>query len=515
MLRHTLAIPARPKLFDETNSMRSVYQTVRQQILDENFTEVLIEWIQETEGPDATHRFGNPDTSLNPLASNTRQLTTPGLYGKTPDVRYPESARELLGPGGHFERAGVWTRAQTLQYYTVGQGVYFRNPMVIAHRLTGEPVLVDRIVSPRDIVVFVDEANPSEPVAVWELRLRQVDKKPKWCFDVWDIENKEEPSFSVKEVNYGGEITEDVTSNVVPDYDGWVWKTPEGIPFLPWVVYRAVDSGDFWPEYRRGMHQGTLRACTHWTYTSRSALFATGEHHLVVGVNPDSIPATVKRGDWNNQQESTPQRSMAVTPGMITFLQPNDGESTTFHSIGPGVNLPNLSAFANMYHMQMAVVDGLNPTDATRKSANPTSGAALEISSESRRAYSMQVEPLFRRADSEYIRKVADMFRAAGVDYGDTSEVSVTYHQISLTPTEREDLRADLEWQVTQGQISPAEAYMKLNPGVSREAAVKAVVAARVETATIDQMVSDQLAALGIEVEDPDAQDDTTNREDT
>lgn len=495
----------RPVLYDDWNNERSQYQTARMALLDEDFDELLLKWIAENAGEGATHRGGIPDTAMNPIASNTRQLVTPGLYGRPPKLTYSEAAEPLLGVNGHFERAGVWPRSQTLQYYTVGMGIYFRFCNLVDQGRGTE--VIDRLVSPADVVVFTREGNPMDPYAIWHLRcrkLRNPDGKYStvWVWDQYDIEDLKAPRFTVTRADRQGKPAENLTSAFYPDGVEYDWVDPDGFAFLPWTVYRATDGGQFWPHHRRGMHRGTLRACEHWTYTSRSALFATGEHVFIGGVDPEGLPGTkVKRGDDGIQQSATPQVSMEVTPGMVTFLPTKQGEQITSIQIGPGVNLPNLASFSNMYQMILAVNDGLHPTDATRQSANPTSGAALEISSESRRAYGQQIEPFFLRSDKEFIQKIAWMFaRLKTPVHYPVDDVSITYQTLPLSPTERDDLRKDLEWQEAQGMISPVDMYQTLNPGCTREQARKAVVDARIETAKIDAEVQ---AATGIQPVDP------------
>lgn len=487
----------RPTLYDDHNDARHKYMCARTALLDEDFDELMLKWIAENAGEGATQRGGIPDTAMNPIASNTRQLVTPGLYGRAPKLTYPDAAEGLLGVDGYLERSGFWPRAQTLQYYTVGMGIWFRFVNLVDEGRGTE--LVDQLVNPADVVVFPRESNPMEIGALWHLRSRKIktdDGKWShiWVWDQYDIDKVAEPSFRIMAVNSRGQPTEDLTAKFFPESDGsYDWIAPDGLPFLPWVTYRAVDSGRFWPHHRRGMHRGTLRACEHWTYTSRAALFATGEHVLIGGVDPESMPAKVKRGDDGIQQSAEPQLSMTVTPGMMTFLPTKDQSGLTAIHIGPGVNLPNLSAFSNMYQMVLAVNDGLHPTDATRQSANPTSGSALEISSESRRAYSDQVKPFFTKSDKEAITKIAWMFaRLPEPVIYPVDDISITYRTLPLSPTEREDLRKDLEWQVDQGLMSPVDAYLALNPGSTREQARKAVVDARVERAKIDAEVSSQ-----------------------
>lgn len=504
----------RPRMPNDEEENRSIYLRARRRLIDEDFDEMMVDWITQTAGSDTANDWGPPDTSMNPIANHTKQLVTPGLYGRTPTINTPAGGDILFGEGGYLEKAGIFRRNMGLQYLTVGMGVFLRKINVVDIGYGTQ--VVDRLVDPSNVCVWVDESDPMREVAIWELRVRRrrdavgnvVEHFYVW--DRYDISDPNAPRFSSIRVDPAGNDVEDVTRLVSEEtaQGGYDWLDPESKPFLPFITYRAMDTGVYWPMYRRGMHKGTLRACAHWTYTSRAALFATGEHILLSGV--ESLPGTsVRHGENDREMGRAPTQSMHVTPGMISLMKGTQGETIQAVHVGPGVNLPNLSAFSNQYNMLLAIGDGLHPTDATRQSANPTSGAALEISAQSRREYSIQVQPFFRTSDLETIRKSAWMLTRAGVEVP-ADGYSITYHTIPLSPTEQEDLRADLEWQEANGQVSPVDVHLRLYPGKTNAQARDAVIAARVERAKIAAEVAAALAEDGIVPAPIEGQEDPT-----
>lgn len=507
----------RPRLLDAENQARCEYYRVRHQLLTEDFEEEMVEWLEETVGIDISQQWGIPDTALNPIASGTRQLVTPGLYGRRPTAHAPDAAGEaLVGPGGYFDRAGMWTRGQWVQYLAVGAGIVFRRLAVRTDPIRDEAALVDTVVLPHNVVPFVDPEDPMRLIGIWHLRVRTVRNpltKRTECFYAWDqwhLHPDGTGSLTVAECGYDGQPKKDRSYDCLIGADGMPGPQvgprfpaldDEGRAFLPWVVYRAVDTGEFWPIWRRSMHRGTLRACAHWTYTSRSALFATGEHVIITGIDAEAFPGVnVTRGDGDQQTALSPIHSMPVHPGTLTFapLSVREGSTLQSISVGPGVNLPNLAEFANMYNMLLQLADGLHPTDATRQSANPTSGAALEISARSRREFSAQVTPLFRQADTELIQKAAWLLSGVGIETP-ADGYSIEYHTIPLSPSEQEDLRADLQWEEERGQISPIDIHLRLHPGKTAEQAKKAIIQARVDAAEIEHLVREALKAKGLD----------------
>ena len=175
--------------------------------------------------------------------------------------------------------------------------------------------------------------------------------------------------------------------------------------------------------------------------------------------------------DSDAPNAGTPAQVVRIMPGMMRLMQPQTpGTTVQFQEVGPGANLVDLSNYKNQSVMELHTADGLQPTDATRQSANPTSGAALEISARSKRELAQQVEPWFRMADIEAIRHYAWLLssedRPTPADgYG------ITYQTIPLTPTEQADLREDLDWELSHGQISEVDVYCRRHPGATRETA--------------------------------------------
>jgi hypothetical protein len=491
---------SRPKMPTDEDQARSIYTQMRRKLLEEDFEADLVDWIRETSGEDTADHWGVPDTSLNPLASNTRQLVTPGLYGRRPTVTVPAGGEALMGPGGYWAEAGIWGRNQALQYYVVGAGLWLRRLNVVD--LGRGTQLVDRLVDPSNVYVEVSEGDPLCALVLWELRLRKrkkLDGELEWFYawDKYDISGKT-PTFQIMRCDAAGSEAEDVTAQFVKPEAlerGYDWLDPAGRPFLPFVAYRATDTGCYWPMYRRGMHKGTLRACAHWTYTSRSALFATGEHVLLGNV--DAIPGQVHHGDGNRNQSGTPTQTMRVQPGTISTVAVTQGQQMQSLKIGPGVNLPNLQSFASAYNMLLATADGVHPTDSTRQHANPTSGAALEINSRSRREFSLQVQPFFMASDLEAIRKAAWMLTRAGQPTTDEG-YALEYHTIPLSPDEQSELREDLEWRQEQGQLGPVDVHLRLHPGKTREQATEDIIRARVEAASIEAEVAKRVEAAKV-----------------
>ncbi len=464
---------------DSADNQRARDQLDRYLLVSEQASELVQAYMETALGDDLVEHWGAPDTALNPMASSTRQLTTPGLYGRHPLVASDGSAaaEALVGARGYLDRAQVWARAQVLQYLAVGVGIVFRR---LSWSEDGGGRILDRLVHPHDVWVRTDLDDPMMIRELSELRVRD----GYYTWDVWDLDTPSWRIYQAKQDGTRGKLIRDMGTG-----ESYPYRDEEGRPYLPWVTYRATDTGGFWPIWRRSMHIGTLRACSYFTYVGHSAMFATGKHLFLGGVDPATLPG-VKResGDKLNQvpylADRTPTETMRIHPGTVTAVRAEAGSSITAIEVGPGVEIADLSNFANLYTMLLHQGDGLHPSDVTRQSANPTSGAALEISAASRREFALQVLPWFEASDLEMIRICALLLTGAGRPTP-TDGYSITYHTIPLSPTEQEDMRADLEWQVAQGQISPIDVHLRLHPGKSREQARIDIMAARAEIAEL------------------------------
>lgn len=506
--RSPFAPLARPRFPYPAEQARSERQSVRWAMLQHDFADHAKEFFEQAFGLKNARRMGLPDTTLAPLPYQTAQLTTPGLYQTPPMVTSstagPAVDRMLDPHTGVLARAGYWTRMPDVMYHAVGIGVYGLR-LNVASRPDG-PTPTLRTVRPQDCIVWCHPDDPLYPLRLAELRLRHRRVGPhtrlEWFWDVFDLTN-DGPHYGIysldakDEQNYAPYLLDDYD----PD-DTYPWLDPDGRPYLPYVWYRATDTGEFWPEYRRGLLSGTLRAVAYWTLAGHAALWAQGNHNFMGGVEPGALPADIIQGNQNRDEAARPTATFDLVPGTVSVLPVEDGKQLQLLAATTGIDLDRVASFANLYHMQLATMDGLSPSDATRRSANPTSGAALAISQADKKAFAAKVTPFFRSADTEAIRKLAWMMARATGEPHEADGYSITYDEIPLTPTEQADQRDQLEWEQQHGQRSPVDVHLALHPGKTREQAREAIVAAKVDAARIEADVGRVLVAAGL-AEDP------------
>lgn len=488
------SLPTRPRMPSEEEERRSTHTRERECVLLEDFDETLHDYMQNHVSEQRLSKWGPPDTSANPLADISRQLSTPGLYGSRPTVRHLDDRNDpLIGEGGLLDQAGVWTKSQFLQYLVLGAGDWLVRPDVDPE--TG--AAIERLVSPADVYVQPQPHRPDQWGELGELRCRWWEQQGKWVYtwDVYTVSAGQEPRLRIYEAKQGGGFGDDVTNVFAPaDTGAWEgeaypWVYADGQPYIPFVRYRWADTGRLWNTFlRRGTHRGTLNTSMYATFAGRSALDATGTAVLVFGAAPP--PANVVQAGGTQQV-----RTLEIEPGAMIFLQPEGEFQPSATQIGPGANLPVLSSFVQQYAASLAAAYGLNASDVTRVSADPTSGFALFVSERGKRMVQRQVEPLFRASDLERLRMHAAMQKAAGNGQFDEQGYSITYSQIEDSPQEQQAARDEIDWQVERGYLSPIDAYQRLNPGTSRADARAAILQARREKAELDAEVADALTS--------------------
>ena len=482
----------------------------RESLLDDDAQVVAREFLVASAGEEKAAIIGAVDTSVCPLSSVCRQLTTPGLYGRQPRIshRDPTSAALL----SQIALAGWLTKMPRVQYLAVGLGEYLLRldvPPEVGH-------LTVRTVSPCDVFVECDPDLPDVPVILKERRMRRApDGKWAWFWDCYDrgacdLDGNwtRSPSYRVVRPRYSE--WEDFSAYFLHSpvggfvgVDAYPYLDPAGKPFLPWVVYRAVDTGKMWNHNeKRGLALGSLNAMKFATYAGHAALGATGRSLVTVGVD---FGASIQEAPRDLQRTSRP-RTIQLMPGTIIPCAPMPNVTNPLLvEVGPGADLGVLQAFAHDYELGQAVRAGLNPSDATRTGANPTSGSALAISDKGRREYADQVRPHFQRVDAEVLRKAAWLMRLVGLGAPPDESYTIEYHAIAESPDEQRARREARASAIERGELSPIDAYLGDHPGLTREQALDELIAIALDRKRLTKRITDASIAEGLE--SSDAQD--------
>lgn len=513
-----LANVDRPQMPTPSDDARVEHQTSRIRVQLEDWDDLAADWVKIHIGGERSSIWGIPDTSSNAQAELSRQLSTPGLYGKRPVIAHQDNVDAFTGPDGLLDQAGWLSKMAWVQFLTLGISDMFVN--VGVDRLGGISI---RIVFPTDVYLEPDPDVPDRARALWHLRrrfLRDPEGEGKWIF-VWDVYDlgvhapivvagdKAEvivpARFWVQEAKPRGDtiglisdsprkLGNDITHRFFPGLDmsgeNYPWRTTGGRALIPFIHYKDIDTGMLWnTTVKRGLYRGTLNSMLYWTYAGHCARDSTGEFVIVTGLHPPPSGA-IKMRDSSTQGEDPTWGNravmrMTVEPGTVWLAAKKDDEEVTVNVIGAAVNLEQVTNFADRYEMKQATRSGLNPSDLSRTQANPASAAALMVSNEGKRDFSAQAAPIFRRRDLDVIELSSVVARGARL--GDFPErgYSIEYKQIPRTPTEQGERREQLTWERDQGLASSLDLYKELHNGTNDEAALLALVRVSEEEALL------------------------------
>lgn len=513
----------RPRMPTAEDEERAVHQFTRLQILQEDWDDVIVEWLEEHIGAERANVWGIPDTSANTIADLCRQLSTPGLYGHRPRVERALGGGEgLVEPGGLLDQAGYWTKMAFVQYLVLGLG-----DMLLRFHVTRSRRFSIRLVWPHNVFLLGDVEDPGTPVQLWELRRRWLHPEERWVYtwEVFDLgaigvggELERPPSYRIHEAAPGsprsvelgepaykpGGLGADLSGRFIRRPDGsfgalvgdaYPWRGADGVPVFPYGRYQDADTGCLWNTFhKRGAHRGTLNNALYWTYTGHVARDATGSYVVLAGVVPSGHDVTVGPGSRDATRGNPPVYSKLIEPGTMEYHDIKEGQQPFVHEVGASENLPALLDFSERYEMKQAVRWGLNPSDLTRQSANPSSAAALMVSNEGKREFSAQVQPVFRAADLAAIKRAAIVLAAAGLGEYPEDGYAIQYHEIPKSPQEQTAQREQLTWEQEQGLRSRVGVYQALNRGVTEADAIAALV----RVAKQERELEDALAAAGV-----------------
>ena len=486
-------IPPRPKFPTEADEARVQLVEGMYAVMMDDWDDIAQDWIDRHIGEERAQTWGPPDTSMNDMLDYSTQASTPGLYGQVPTILGPDEGLPLLKI---MSDAGVWTKQQHVQLMAVGMGDFLVRPQVDSSGLLSE-----RTVSPHRVYAVPHEDDPTRPVAIWELRLRQLGPSGPylWTWDQYDIGTRGEESYRIvaatqvmaDEANNIPDIpvNADVTQMFAGDEDypegGYVgdaypFRYRNGFAYIPFIWYRSEDVAQMWAySLRKGGYLGALMTMLTATYTGQAARDATGSAVIVGNLFPLG-------GNVDNVGALDQVLTVTVKPGAILYHETKDGQTPFVKEIGPGANLQSLLMYAQAVSTRNAGRFGLAPSEVTKRSANPSSAAALAIMDEKRREFGRKIEPLFRRSDLRLIRMYAAMFNAArGTDFPERG-YSIIYHQPPKSAAEREAEREDQKHALELGQTSELQIYIDDHPGISREEAIRQLARVRADQAILD-----------------------------
>jgi hypothetical protein len=190
-------------------------------------------------------------------------------------------------------------------------------------------VLTYRPVFPDLVTVITDSDRPDVPVKLCEARLRELDGKHAWFWDVYDIRPGME-SYKICTKDWI-DVTAEFTGQPSEAYSGerYPFRYADGRAFLPFGFYHAAKTGRMWDSYSTTeMVEGTLNVGVLYTFLLHIVRNTAWKQRYTVDLEIGGAAWADENDDGNGR------RSIVTDPATVTQFysredahRPGNGDS--------------------------------------------------------------------------------------------------------------------------------------------------------------------------------------------
>lgn len=415
--------------------------------------------------------FGLPAMSSNRFDEITTELAT--LYDAPPDISHNTAGGAvdaLCGSNGLIARAGLWPQMSRFQSMVIALREMWMRIDVEDDRLIYRPV------SPDMTIAEADPSRPTVPLAYAEIRLRHFRGEAVWLWDVLDIRDPANPSYTVRVAKDGG-MGEDVTLEVLGatySGDAYPYRRADGTPILPVVLYHASLYGDRLFDAFHGIeiYEGSLDLSVLDTYLHHVLRDASYPQRWAIGVR-------VAGSDMVDGGTRGQRVEVVTDPTTILMLDAAMEQQPQVGQFQAGADVEKIEATIAAIAHRLATAAGLAPTELQRTSGSAKSGYAISLSSEGKRTAQRKYILQQRDADERLVAISAALYnRATGSQFPEGG-YSVMYREIPLSPEEMQSRRTHALEMMEAGLMDKVEA-LRLFGSMTHEDAV-----ARLEQITL------------------------------
>jgi hypothetical protein len=269
----------------------------------------------------------------------------------------------------------------------------------------------------------------------------------------------------------------------------YMWRRPDGTPYLPWVIYHAADKGQMWDE--REWHElvhGTYLIALLWTFWTHALKEASWEQKYMVDL--------MLQGLQTKGKDAAVRQRVTVDPGSIlAFKSQRDSEGRptggTVSSIGAAVDPKAMAEAILLYQQVVATHLGVSPADIQTTSAGEQSGIAISLTRAGLRKMQRRYMPQFKAGDEELLQKVAwthNLFGDPLLPKLPPDGYTVSYPALPLAPDEMAAILDRHAKLAEFGIESAVDLMMALDSGLTRDAAMERLRMVARENAKIEAM---------------------------
>ena len=273
------------------------------------------------------------------------------------------------------------------------------------------------------------------------------------------------------EVMQNGDLGNDVTDRYlgrgIMKGEEYPYRTKEGRPFLPLVMYRAEKTGKLWSAYKNSqIVYGALTASVLMSFFLHICKNCSYPQRYVLGAGVQGLS--------NNDVDTAARRQTVSTDPSSILMFYSDPETTGQPLIGQfqaGADPDKMLEAIAKYELRVATASGISSANVLRTDGDPRSGYSLSVSREGQRTASRKLKVTQSHYDEILLSKSACM---ANIYFGANlpeSGYRIQYAPIPRDPVEMKEIREDIIAKMEKGLISPIQAMQLLHPDLDDEGA--------------------------------------------
>ena len=464
-------MPTPPAPSNPSEAMRWEHTRHRRALMEGTWQRLLEDRLQEQLGSTRRQAWGRPDLSANPFKVVATELST--LYDADPDVRH-NRAGDVSGFTDLVSRAALWPQMSRFQSMVIALREMWMRIDVEDGRLIYRPVPPDMTVAESD------PSRPTIPTAYAEVRLRHVRGETVWAWDVMDIRDPANPSYTVRLATDDAKFGEDVTEEVLgARFDGSAYpyrRNPVGnetlgAPILPVVLYHASLYGDRLFDAFNGveLYEGSLSLALYYSYLGHCLRDASFPQRYAIGVR-------IAGSDMVDGGTRGQRVEVITDPTTILMLDAAMEQQPQVGQFEAGADVEKLEATIAAIAHRLATDAGLSPSELQRTSGSAKSGYAISLSQDGKRTAQRRYVMQFKDSDERLMAVSATLYnRAMGTQFPEGGW-SVLYREIPLSPEELSSRREHVLAMQEAGLMTRLEALRYF--GSLSEADAKAALAA-------------------------------------
>lgn len=421
-------MPQPPAPSNPDEAARWEHTRHRRALMEGMWQRLLEDRLQAQLGSTRRQAWGIPDVSMNSFKQTAVELAA--LYTESaPDVKHNTAGdvESLVGADGIIGRSGLWPQMARFQAMTIALREMWMRVDVEDGRITYRPV------SPDMTIAEADPSRPTTPVAYAEIRLRHIRGEVVWAWDVFDVRDEANPSYTVRLAGDKG-FGEDVTLEVLgATYSGeaYPYRRASGTPILPVVLYHASTYGDRLFDAYNGieLYEGSLNLSVYTSFLAHTLRDASFPQRYAIGVR-------IAGSDMVDGGTRGQRVEVVSDPTTILMLDAAMEQQPQVGQFAAGSDVAVLEQTIGAIAFRLATDAGLAPSELQRTSGSARSGYAISLSQEGKRTAQRRYVMQFRDADERLMAVSATLVnRAFGTQYPEGG-YSVHYREIPLSPDE-------------------------------------------------------------------------------